>query len=183
MPASPGSGNPAKRAAAKKAPAKKAAAPLEVTPLDQWVVDDTELLRLPSDKVAKIRRIQLTTLLAEGLLGDSLSALASQAVERGQGMNPAQIQEMGKDPKKIMEAMDAFDRIAARCFVEPRVEYYKDSTGEPIPDEDRHPGVLYSDRLDLNDKIFLFQVISGGSRDLQRFRRELEQSVAGIPTS
>jgi hypothetical protein len=194
MPASPRSGNPAKRATAKKAPAKK---PMQVS--NDWgIEEDAELLTFPSGKTARIQRIPLPTLLAENLLGDSLSVLASQAVERGQGMNANQVREMAEDPKKIMDALDAFDKVATKCFVEPEIRYYKwqegdlDSDGNPVASElvgqviqrsEREPGRVYSDRIELEDKIFLFQVISGGSTDLQRFRREFKQSVAGVPVS
>jgi len=174
------SGNPAKRAAAKKAPADRQK-PLVVS---NWVdEDDTELLEFPSGKVAKIERVQLTTLIAEGLLGDSLSAIASQAVETGQGMDTEAIKKMGEDPTKVAEALDAFDRIAVKCFVTPEVLYYRDDDGKTIPKSERQPGALYSDKIDINDKVFLFQVISGGSRDLQRFRQQLAESVARVSTS
>lgn len=194
MPASTRSGNPAKRAVAKKAPATKK--PLEVS--TDWGGEETELLPFPSGKVARIQRIPLPTLLAENLLGDSLSVLASQAVERGQGMDASQIRDMSNDPQKIMDALDAFDKVAVKCFVEPNLTYYKwqegdqDPSGNPIAPElvgqviqraDRQQGKVYSDRLAIEDKIFLFQVISGGSTDLQRFRGEFEQSMAGVSTS
>jgi hypothetical protein len=190
MPASPSrSGNPAKRATAKKT----AAAPQPLQVSTDWGGSNLELLQFPSGKVARIKRVPLPTLLAENLLGDSLSVLASQAVERGQGMEASQIQAMSEDPKKIMEALDAFDKVAVKCFVDPKLTYYKWQEGTEIPgrakagdvidDEDRDPDKIYSDQVDLEDKIFLFQVISGGSSDLQRFRVELEQSVAGVSAS
>jgi len=177
MPASTRSGNPAKRAAAKK-PADRQ--PLQVSSAADWNSDTHEVLQLPSGKVVKIERIPLTALLAENLLGDSLSVLASQAVEHGQGMDTSAIKEMGKDPEKIKEAFDAFDRVTARCVVEPKVVFYKDKPANPAEVD---PNVVYSDRIDINDKIFIFQVISGGSTDLQRFRVELPESVAGVSAS
>ena len=172
------SGNPAKKAAAKKAAApKKAAAKTAAapTPKSQWKTNsEGELLELPSGKTALIKRIQLPTLIAENLLGDSISVLAQQAVDRGQGMNPAEIKQMSDDPKKIAEALDAFDKIAARCFMDPEVVYYKDAKGDLIPDGERDPEALYSDEIDIQDKIYLVQVVAGGTTDLQTFRKQVE---------
>jgi hypothetical protein len=151
--------------------------------VEEWGSDDTELLEFPSGKVARIERVPLTTLLAENLLGDSLSAMASRAVDSAQGMDSEEIRAMAGDPDKVKEAFDAFDRIAVKCFIEPEVAYYKDDDGAVISRANRESGRLYSDRIDLNDKVFLFQVISGGSRDLQRFREQLGESVAGISAS
>lgn len=175
------SGNPAKRAPAKRAPADRK--PLQVSSASEWGSDDTETLEFPSGKVAQIERVPLTTLLAENLLGDSLSAIASRAVERGEGMDPDEIRDMSQDPAKIAEALDAFDKIAAKCFVDPPVLFYKDESGVVIPRQQRDPGTVYSDRLGLEDKVFLFQVISGGTSDLHRFREQYEQSVAGVSAS
>lgn len=179
MPASTRSGNPAKRATAKK-PAARPAAPSSVADFKQGTAG--EILELPSGKSAEIRRVPLTSLLADGLLGDSLGALAQRAVDAGEGMKPQDIKEMSQDPKKIMEALDVFDRIAVRCFVNPPVTYHK-VNDEEIPDDERDPEILYSDELDIQDKVYVFQVIAGGSSDLQRFRREFAESVAGISAS
>jgi hypothetical protein len=188
------SGNPAKRAAVKKAPADRKQ-PLVVSSVSDWGNDEGELLELPSNKVVRIERVALTSLLAENLLGDSISAMAVRAVEAGQGMSQDEIRSLGEDPAKVMEAMDAFDKIAARCIIEPICQYYKvteelvseypemftmSDVGKVIPKDKRVSGVLYSDKIDINDKVFLFQVISGGTTDLQRFRDELGESLAGL---
>jgi len=180
MPASAArSGNPAKRAtAAKKAPADRK--PARVSSAAEWAAEDTEILEFPSGLSAEIERIELTTLVAEGLLGDSLSVIASQAVDKGQGMDENAIRDMANDPTKVEEALDAFDRVAVKCFVDPPVLFYKDDEGKVIPRPEREPGRVYSDRIQLNDKIFLFQVITGGSSDLQRFRDEFSESLAGL---
>lgn len=187
MPASPPtrSGNPAKRATVRKASPKPSTLPPAASSISDFKKGSQgELVELPSGKFASIRRIQLTSLISEGLLGDSLAVLAQQAVDKGEGMDSAQIKAMGQDPEKISEALDAFDKIAARCFVEPRVTYYKDpNTGNTIPDEDRDPEKLYSDELDIQDKIFVFQVVSGGTTNLDAFRQQFEQLMAGISDS
>lgn len=186
MPASTRSGNPAKKAAAKRPADRRPAAPPKPTKassVEEWGSDDTELLTFPSGKTALIERVPLTTLLAENMLGDSLSAIAARAVDNAQDMSQSDIKDMAADPAKVNEALDALDKIAVKCFIEPAVLYFKDDDGNVIPRGDRKPGTLYSDRIGHEDKIFLFQVISGGSRDLQRFREQLEESVAGISAS
>jgi len=186
MPASTRSGNPAKKAAAKRpadrqAPAQKA--PPQISSAEEWGSDDTEILEFPSGKVARIERVPLTTLIAENLLGDSLSAIAAKAVDGAQGMDSDEIRDMAQDPAKVAEAFDAFDKITVKCFIEPEVLYYKGDDGTVIPRDQREAGRLYSDRIDLQDKVYLFQVISGGTSDLQRFREQLGESVAGVSAS
>jgi sulfur carrier protein ThiS len=181
MPASTRSGNPAKRATTRKAAPRATAArpsgPSSVADFKRGV--QGELIELPSGKSAEIRRVPLPQLLAEGLLGDSLAAYAQQAVDAGQGMKPDDLKEMAKDPNKIIEALDAYDRLAAKCFVKPQVIYCK-VDGVVIPEAQRDPEALYSDELDLEDKIFVFQVVAGGTTDLERFRKEFAASVAGV---
>jgi hypothetical protein len=185
MPASTRSGNPAKRAPARKAPVKRAAArpvgPSSAADFKRG--SQGELIELPSGNSAEIRRIPLPTLIAEGLLGDSISLYAQQAVEAGKGMESEDIQDLAKDPKKLQEAFAAYDKVAVRCFVTPKVLSPTDADGRIIPESERYPDALYADELDLEDKVFVFQVVAGGTADLERFREEFAQSVAGVSDS
>jgi hypothetical protein len=50
-----------------------------------------------------------------------------------------------------------------------------------IPQEGRNEEDLYSDEIDLQDKMFTFQYVSGGDADLERFRQQVSQSMDSIP--
>jgi hypothetical protein len=181
------SGNPAKRAAAKPVSVSSASS------FKKKLV--AQPVTLPSGEVARIRRIELTTLLAEGLLGDEISVIAQKAIDSGKGVSPAQQKEMTEDPSKVGAMLDAFDRIVCRTWVEPTVIYYRavwnedagtwvmpdPNTQTPVvPETERDEEQLFSDELSMDDKIFTFNYISGGSPDLAEFRKQFGESLAHL---
>lgn len=52
--------------------------------------------------------------------------------------------------------------------------------GDAEPPEGRDPDFLYAAEIGFEDKVFIFQYSLGGSADLERFRAEFEQSMAGV---
>lgn len=189
------SGSPVKRAAAKEA-AKQA------TSIREWkAANKPAPLTLPSGFTALVKVPGLAKLLAEGLISDTLTPIAEAAVQSGkgdkasQGMSDAQMREMAADPKKLSEAFDTFDKVLCFCVIEPHVEYYKyteitteiaSDIGKVIPDDDRNEDSLYSDEVDLEDKMFIFNVVSGGTKDLEKFRKEFGEtldSVQSVPVN
>lgn len=174
------SGNPAKTAAAKKAAD-------QATSVREWkAANKPAPLTLPSGFTALVKVPGLAKLLAEGLISDTLTPIAEAAVQSGKGdkaprgMTDEQMREMAADPKKLSEAFDTFDKVLCYCVVEPHVEYYKDEEGTVIPEEDRDEDVLYSDEVDLDDKMFIFNVVSGGTKDLESFRKEFGEIVDNV---
>ena len=59
----------------------------------------------------------------------------------------------------------------------------KSKIGQVIPDDLRLEDDLYSDEIDIGDKIYLFQVVAGGTTDLQTFRKQFSESMAGLSDS
>ena len=181
------SGNPAKKATTAK----------------KWKRNKGEELPLPSGNVALVKRPGPAALLDKGILPDSLMPIVQQAIKSGKGLKPEDEAELMKDPEKILEALDAMDRLLPVVVVEPRVLYHKreiepaartmtpgEAYGpvkwEDIPDQSRFAhavvmgvpeaeaeDVLWSDEVDIEDKMFIFQYAVGGTRDLERFRSEL----------
>jgi hypothetical protein len=165
-------------------------------------------VELPSGNVVVINRVGLTTLLAEGLLADSLAGIAQQAVDKGKNIKPEEQQELMRDPAKIKDMLATFDKVVVMCWSDPKVlpaEGVKvDIAGLPledgivllgpnwrtarkdekkttlVPEGERFEDQLYADEIELMDKLFTFQYVSGGSSDLERFRQELGQSVDGV---
>ena len=172
-PRKPKSGNPAKAAlqASKAAEWKAASKPAP--------------LELPSGHVALVKMPGLAKLLAEGLISDSLTPMAQKAIDsangkKAVGMSDAEMEEMARDPQKLSAAFDTFDKVLCYSVVEPKVHYYKDEDGVIIPEEDRDEDELYSDEVDLQDKIFVFTVVAGGSKDLEKFRSEFGESLDNL---
>lgn len=135
---------------------------------------------LPSGNVVIMRVPGLPTLLSEGLLPDSLTSIIQSQINDRSG---AKASNPGMDvstPEELASMFDAFDKVFARCVVEPEVEFYRDSQGNSIPDEDRNDEIVYTDEVDLDDKIFVFNVVSGGTKDLEKFRSEFSAGMDDI---
>ena len=100
-----------------------------------------EMITLPSGNTVQIVRPELTSLLTENLLGDELTALALKAVKRGEGQADSSdvLKEAANDPESVAKILDAFDRVAVRCFRDPALLYYRDAQGAPIPEADPDP--------------------------------------------
>ena len=172
----------------------------QVTSAKTWkknsgaVAHDVEM---PSGNVARVKIPGLPTLMAQGLIADSLMPMVNKAIEQGKSgkakkaskTTDQEIAQLMQDPRKFEDMMDTFDKVTVACVVEPKVVYYKyteDNAPEPdlvdqvIPEDERDDEILYSDEVDMDDKSFLFNLVSGGTRDLETFRRQQSQSLAGL---
>lgn len=185
--------------------AKKKPNPKPVTTAKGWkkASSDAEEVELPSGNVALIRRPGLPELMANNIFPDSLTGIAQRAVDQGKsGKNPKlaelesekAMRDVMGDPQKMADMMDVFDRATSMCVVEPKCVYYKDEQGNPRDSAAREvlahelgyeaaEDVIWSDEVDLSDKLFIFQFVVGGTRDLERFRGEFGESLAGLERS
>ena len=153
------------------------------------------VLDLPSGEVVLVRRVVMPQLLASGAFPDSLMAIVSEKIESATGaenapkeVDPAVMQDMMKDPKKLSQLFDSVDKIMPIVVVEPAVLNHKrpvtpdDLNGEweVIPEEERDEDVLYTDVVDLEDKMHIFQFAVGGTRDVEEFRSGLKSAVGDV---
>jgi hypothetical protein len=156
-----------------------------------WGQSRGEDLELPSGNVCLITRPGLPELLAAGILPNSLLQAAQVAVQNGKSNSKKKrdvdsaVQKMRDeamaDPAKMVEMFDAFDRVTSFCVQEPKCLYYKDDEGNIIPEEQRdYDHFLYSDRVALEDKTFIFNFVVGGTRDIEQFRKESAADVAAV---
>ena len=72
------------------------------------------------------------------------------------------------------QMIHVLDRIVCACVVKPRIEM------TPNDPTRRKHGVVYCDMVDLDDKLFLFNYVVGGTRDLERFRQESADALGGL---
>lgn len=153
-------------------------------------------LDLPSGHTVLMKRVDLPTLLASGAFPDALMTIVSEKIGTATGqedspkeIDPAVVQGMIDDPKKLGELFTAVNKILPIVVAEPAVAYHKrlaDPDGtefEVIPDEDRDEDVVYTDQIDLEDQMFIFQYTVGGTREVETFREELTSVVADVPAS
>lgn len=193
------SGDPRKRAEAAVAPAQ----PLVPTSASEWVshtTGDDEDIQLPSGNVARVRRVGPEAFLTQGVMPDSISPIVEKAIRSKKGLKPAQQAEMAKDPKQLGAMMEMLDRTMCYAVLAPKVAMppacivcgQLDTTGTEVHHDteladyhefqpgERHPGVLYADRVDLDDKMFILNFVVGGTRDLERFRGQQREAVGSV---
>jgi hypothetical protein len=104
------------------------------------------------------------------------SAVCEAVVDPPVRMNPSCIAPLPSDAAKLCEAPQA-DSIHSDSKLK---DHHKFIEGDAIPEDDRDPMFLYCAEVDFTDKTFIFQYAVGGSADLERFREEYSELVAGI---
>lgn len=174
------------------------------TSASEWVsktTGDDEDVRLPSGNVARVRRVGPEAFLTKGIMPDSVSPIVEKAIRSKKGLRPQEQADMAKDPKQLGALMEMLDRTMVYAVIQPEVQMppacqacgeldtvsTEEHHDQSLPDyhafnpAQRQPGVLYADRVDLEDKMFILNFVVGGTRDLERFRGELGESVGGVP--
>lgn len=202
------SGNPAKKAAAKKAAAKKAAATKKSASTRQpsrrmpatgvSSVSDfkkktdspsadraANLLTLPSGLSAVVQNRGFRTFIRKGIIPNPLMGIVEEAISKGQPPDMESLKnEEGNLPLETVDNIyELMDAVVVDCFVEPPV--YPVPSDEPAEVggavETKDPNLLYVDEIDDLDKMFLFNWVSGGTRDVEQFRDELGDDVVDLP--
>lgn len=168
----------AKKKTGRTTPAKlKVVIPTESTPAQNWKKSGgTTHLAVPSGHVALVSNPGLQSFLAQGVIPNSLMPIVQKAL---QGEKPQQneVAELIMDPTGIAEMLDFTDRIVLACVVEPAL------TPAPPKGSERDSSVLYVDEVDLEDKLFIFQWVMGGTRDLEPFREAIAEGLESVPSS
>lgn len=134
------------------------------------------IFELPSGLVMKLRNPGgLGLFLDAGMIPNSLmpvvdKALKGEKVEDTDLIDP----EKGIDSSQIADMMSLIDGIMMKCAIEPRVH--------PVPEDedDRDDDSLYIDEIEDEDKMFVFQWVSGGTTDLERFRERHSADMATL---
>lgn len=184
------SGNPAK--AAQEAEA------LRISQVGDFKKRIGGIIELPSGFMVKVKNPGgLRAFLNTGLIPNSLMGIIQKGLDKGSGKGiAAEIVKDGKiDSEMLTDMMQMMDGIACKVIVEPRIyptltendllewndnhlDDRKDSV-EELRQDDR----LYADELPDDDKMFLFQWISGGTRDLETFRKQHAAGVDALSAS
>lgn len=142
-------------------------------------------LECPSGQVALVRRPGVEALLKAGVLHDvdTLTQLVrEQHIEpsttgkttKSLAESRKEISELLQDPSKLDNVLHTMDRILCYAVVKPEVLMTPDDVTR------RQPGAVYADMVSLEDKVFIMNYAVGGSADLERFRREFDESVGRL---
>lgn len=149
-------------------------------------------MELPSGFIVKVRNPGgLRAFVGNGTIPNSLMLIIQKGIKKGSAAGlEDEIMPDGKlDTKMMAEMNELMDTIAMNTIVDPKIapkltqadlDRYNELNGTTFTDiEDiRSDEVLYIDELPEDDKAFIFQWIQGGTRDLEEFRRKLEQNLA-----
>lgn len=120
----------------------------------------------------------------------------------GDEIDPELMKKFLTGENAIVEIFESFDRVTAMCVIEPKILYHKeemrDGEGKfvgwrEIPASRRYSDEhhedhefyredppLYTDEVDMEDKTFIFNVVVGGTRDLEQFREEHGDALATL---
>lgn len=181
-----------------------------ITSPQDWLGGGEEELTLPSGNTCLVQLPGMEELFSAGVLPDGLTKIALEQVTKAQGKAPSDHKKkeaaQGIDPelmKKFLEGENAiqeifssFDKIVEMCVVQPPVKNHMqkvreddgtwalDEHGkvrwEKVPHSERDSAYLYTDRISMEDKSYIFNVAVGGSRDLEQFRDEFGDAVATV---
>jgi hypothetical protein len=139
-----------------------------------------EDLTLPSGQVCLVRRPGMQGLISAGVLrdADSLTSLVNQKHivpnSRGGSELPADVKSLMQDEAALAAIEVVIDKVLVHCVVRPQVHR------APNDVTLRQPGVVYTDMVDLMDKMFVFNFVVGGTRDLESFRGEFDGLVGSL---
>ena len=146
-----------------------------------WVSSGNGLqdLTVPSGQTCLVRRPGVEGLLTENVLfeTDFLSTIIQDNItlaEKGVAPKEVDLRELTKDPKKMAELVFTVDKIVCAVVVKPVVKRVPDN---PL---NRQNGVVYTDMIDLTDKLFIVDFALGGSGALETFPEKSTASVGGV---
>lgn len=152
----------------------------------------TDLLTTPSGQTCRAKRLGMVGIVESGLLGDADTLTAfvdSKHVKRVRGgkgpdRDEINVASLMQDPDELKRVIMLVDRATPHIVVEPVVRLHftdeKDGSTLRIPDAAREAGVVYTDQIGFEDKMFLFNWAVGGTADVERFRSESNDAVAGV---
>lgn len=150
---------------------------------DAWLsggIGGMEDLQVPSGQLCLVRRPGMEGLMKAGVLHnvDTLSSLVNEKhlkrVAKGGKAQEIDIASLMDDPKALDDVLMIVDKVICHCVVKPEIHRTPNDVTR------RQPGVVYADMVDINDKMFIFNYVVGGSSDLETFRRGLVDAVGGL---
>lgn len=137
------------------------------SPASSWKKTRAQALEVPSGNTALVERRALSAFAKEGNVLNGLMPLIEKAMKGGPQTEEEVVKELETDPKLLVPMLQFVDQVVLECVREPKVH--------PVPDagEERDDDLLYVDEVDLADKMAIFAFVTGGVRDLEKFRGEL----------
>lgn len=139
----------------------------------------------------------LTAFIANGSIPNSLLTIVKSTLDKNLSKEEVikNATDMTKDLDSIGDMMQLMNIVVQKVITKPKVAHVP--TEEDLerhnilnpenqlsdPEELRSEDFLYTDEIEEADKMFLFQWVTGGTRDLETFRKEHERNVALVSAS
>lgn len=137
-------------------------------------------LTCPSGQLCLAKQPGVEGLMKAGVLHnvDSLTGIVNaKFINEGKtGAESVNLPALAQDEEALAEILHTVDRVVTHVVVKPRIEM------TPGDVTRRKDGVIYADMVDILDKMFIFNFAVGGSRDVEPFRRGLEELVGSLET-
>lgn len=158
-------------------------------------------LEVPSGQLCQVMPPGVEQLIRAGVLEnvDTLTSLIdSKHIKRVQGKTPAakrgstddvilpdgsrlDKESLLKDKDNLVKVFGLVDRVVVAMVVQPQVL--------PVPDDPAHRvsldelgkhGQVYTDQIEMMDKMFIFQYAVGGGTDLEQFRQQFGSGLGSV---
>lgn len=165
-------------------------------------------LTLPSGQLCQVRQPGMQPLIAAGVLesADTLTSLvdekhikrvapksaSAQAKRKIASAPEVDTASMMRDPEQLQRVFKLVDKVTEYMVVQPDVKRPLKTISDVenpgqtievgIEHSERVDGVIYTDVIDLEDKMFIFQFSVGGSTDVESFRQQFAAGVGGVAT-
>jgi len=138
-----------------------------------------EDLQVPSGQMCLARRPGVQGLIEAGVLRDidTLSSIVDQKhIKRVEGRADPEVdvQSLIKDEASLLSILDVVDKVLCYVVVEPEI------LAVPAEMDDREDGVIYTDMVDIEDKMYIFNFAVGGTRSLETFRQQRDELMGSV---
>ena len=145
------------------------------------------IVTLPSGKSAKVRRsLDILEMMKSGKIPNVLKGVVAEAIRE---KDPSKINLEELDPDVIGDMFSMVDQVVIGMFIEPKVlPNPPQNDGEQdwefqVRLETTNPpeGYIWLDDIDVEDRMFLFNVAQGGTTDVVQFRAEQAAAMGTVP--
>lgn len=148
--------------------------------LSSWGASAYEDLHLPSGQLCLVKRVGIEGLLQAGVIHDidPLQKLVREHEDRVQGKDAPdanqQMMEILKDDTQIASLIHLLNRVLCYVVEKPNVQMAPNDVTKRVD------GVVYTDSVELEDKLYILTWTIGGAEKVAQFRKEYEESLGGL---
>lgn len=131
-------------------------------------------LKCPSGQLCRVTRPGVENLIKLGLLDklDGLTGLVDQKhIKRVKGGKAPDldVESLLRDPKSLTAALETMNKIVVHVVLEPHLT---------LDDADEEK--IHINNVDMDDRAFIFQFATGGTNDLEQFRKQREKVTRSL---